>query len=106
MSEMETIELNGALSFSTVNEKKPSFLMAIQMSQAPTIAVSMKNVQKADSAGLALMIAGVRFAKKCGKTLSYFNVPTHLVALASFCQLDFIIEKESSGSKTEMSEIC
>lgn len=106
MNEKVTIELNGVLSFATVNDKKPSFLTAIQMSQSQTIAVSLDNVTKADSAGLALMIAGVRFAKKCGKSLSYYKVPTHLLALASFCQLDFIIEKESLGSAIETSEIC
>lgn len=105
MKQDETIALGGILSFSTVNEKKPPFLTAIQMSQSKKITVSMSDVTKADSAGLALMIAGVRFAKKCGKSLTYYNVPNHLIALASFCQLDFIIKNESKGS-IETSEIC
>ncbi len=45
----------------------------------------MRSVAKADSAGLALMLEGVRFAKRHQVVLSFQDVPKQMVQIAKFC---------------------
>jgi phospholipid transport system transporter-binding protein len=103
---MSELLLKGQLLFSTISEKKPPFLRAIETSQERNIVVSMKEVTKADSAGLALMIEGVRFSKKHGKSLVYCDVPKHLNSLATFCQLGFIMKGENVTFDIEKTVTC
>lgn len=106
MSKSNPITLSGILSFQTVNEKKVPFLKAIEESVLDEVVVSMASVTKADSAGLALMIEGVRFAQKKNKQLAYSDVPKHLLSLAKFCQLDFVIQSNAPVLESETQEIC
>jgi len=92
---LENIALNGELVFTTVSHIAPKFVEQIQQSSANIFEVNMKNVSKADSSALALMLEGIKCAFKAGKKLSYHNIPTNLLNLAKFCSLeDLILNKE------------
>ncbi len=92
---LDNINLSGELVFATVSKITPGFIEKIQKTAAKHVKVSMKNVTKADSSALALMLEGIKCALRDGKKLTYQNVPTNLLSLAKFCSLEgLILNKE------------
>lgn len=91
MASCMTIYLQGDLLFADVNYKKKPFFADIIKSEANCIDVSMEKVGKTDSAGLSLMIEGVRLAKKHHKQLKYVGVSEQLLSLAKFCRVDNLL---------------
>lgn len=77
--------LKGELSFSSV----PALLedSATAMAGSHEILVDLKGVHRADSAGLALLVAWLREAERNGRVISFVNVPEQLLAIARLCGL-------------------
>lgn len=88
---MEKIIIEGQLTYNTVMLKKKDFFDAIQKHQADNLAVDMSQVNKADSAGLALMLEAKRFAQRQHKQLHFQFVPNHLCQLAQFNEVASIL---------------
>lgn len=101
MSRAQLARLDGNLVFGTANQKLSELLAFIQENESKELHISMAEVSNTDSAGLAVMIEGMRVANKHGKLLRYIHVPAHLQALARFCCLDFIIDENQFISKKE-----
>jgi phospholipid transport system transporter-binding protein len=88
---MKQISLDGELTFKTVMDKRESFLKAIESHQGKALMVSMMSIKKADSAGLALMLEGVRYAKRHQVELAFQHVPKQLASIATFCCVDDLL---------------
>lgn len=82
-------QLSGELDFYTVNTVIGHPGAAMQPGQAITI--DLAGLQRADSAGLALMVEWLREAEGCGLTITFANVPPQLKSIARACGLDAIL---------------
>ena len=88
MPNNETIYLSGELLFSTVNAIQPQFFGEIKQASSEIVYVDMTDVSKTDSAGLALMLEGIKFANNLGRQLSYKAISK---SLAKFNGLNEIL---------------
>lgn len=88
------LELTGELIFDTVVTKRSFFIKAISQASENEIQVDMAAVTRSDSAGLALMIEGLRVAHRHNKTLKYQEVPLSLNRLANFCGLQALFDSK------------
>ncbi len=90
---MADVCLVGDLTFTTVNQKREELLRALGLIEKKRFQVSLQNVGASDSAALALMAEGMRYARSLGKTITYVDAPNQLARLAEFCRVDFMLEK-------------
>ncbi|MGB5539217.1 MAG: STAS domain-containing protein [Gammaproteobacteria bacterium] len=81
--------LEGELDYYTV----PGVLAssARRMTGEGSIRVDLKGVTRADSAGLALLLAWLRDAERAGRSISFVNVPAQLQSIARVCGLEEIL---------------
>lgn len=76
----KNIQLSGELVFSTVN----SILVQAETVFEPIaiLDIDLSEVERSDSAGLALLIHWIRLAKKADKKIVYHNIPKQMSAIA------------------------
>lgn len=55
------------------------------------IRVDLKGVTRADSAGLALLLAWLRKSERAGRSIEFVNVPGQLLSIARVCGLEEIL---------------
>jgi len=53
--------------------------------------IDLSDVQRSDSAGLALLVEGLRRARQTGKSIRFFNIPAQMLAMARVSGLDEIL---------------
>lgn len=80
----------GELTFNTVPEVAKKGL-ALFDGAGTDLCIDLRGVSRTDSAGLALLIAWLRYAKKENKTLQFLNIPTQMLAIARISSLDQIL---------------
>ena len=82
--------ISGELTFATVTpllaESRGLFAGA-----GHSIEVDLSRVERADSAGLALLIEWMRQARNQEQSIRFFNLPEQLMAIASASDLDGIL---------------
>ncbi|KPK61212.1 MAG: hypothetical protein AMJ59_01850 [Gammaproteobacteria bacterium SG8_31] len=83
--------LHGALTFSTATE-------ALQTSKDlfadhARIELDLGDVQDGDSAGLAVLLEWVNWAKNYVREIRYINVPDEIVAIAQISEVDDMLTK-------------
>lgn len=81
--------LKGVLSFQTVPVIWRHGMDVFRT--APSLVLDLENVTRSDSAGLALLIEWMRFARSLNKPISYINMPSQMLAIARACSLDNIL---------------
>jgi len=57
-----------------------------------SVIINFKNIQRSDSAGLALLIEILRMGKQLKRAIFFKNVPSNLLAMANFCGLSSLFE--------------
>jgi phospholipid transport system transporter-binding protein len=57
--------------------------------------VDLRDVTRADSAGLALLVEWLRESEKAGNEIAFINVPSQLLSIARVCGLDEILSLNS-----------
>jgi phospholipid transport system transporter-binding protein len=62
-----------------------------RFANAPALNIDLANVSRADSAGLALLVAWMRQAKESDKVISFHHVPAQMLAIANASGLDAIL---------------
>ena len=85
-----TVRLAGRLGIDTVPAlaAQGPTLFAGQAS----VVVDLAAIDRAESAGLALLLEWRRTARAAGCTVTYRNVPTSLRSIASACGVDAVLE--------------
>lgn len=83
------LRLQGELNFASV----PALREQWQKMSAgqPGIDVDLSDVNRSDSAGLALLVDCVRQAQQTGQVIRFFNIPAQMLAIARVSGLDQVL---------------
>jgi phospholipid transport system transporter-binding protein len=85
----------GDLSFATVpvlwNQSQQPFATA-----ADAIDIDLATAGRADSAGLALLVAWTRWARESDKSIRFLNAPAQIIKLAEVNNLDGLLALEAA----------
>jgi phospholipid transport system transporter-binding protein len=81
--------LKGVLDFQTVPGVWQHGLTLF--GEAPNLVLDLQQVSRSDSAGLALLIEWMRFARRQNKPISFINMPAQMLAIARASSLDSIL---------------
>jgi phospholipid transport system transporter-binding protein len=80
------LAIAGDLSFATIPRLWERWRSLGEGKQA--LDVDLRAVQRSDSAGLALLIAGLRHARQTGQSVRFFNIPEQMLAIARVSGLE------------------
>lgn len=86
----DAIRIEGLLVLRTVTPVLRDFKAMLSSGNGKTI-VDLGGIKRADSAALALMLEGLREARRQGRQLVYRNMPDRLLQLARISDLDELI---------------
>ena len=53
--------------------------------------IDLSDVQRSDSAGLALLVECLRYSQQTGNNIRFFNIPTQMLAIARVSGLDEVL---------------
>lgn len=83
------LKLVGELSFRSVPELLETSLEMIR--EVPEITVDLADVERSDSAGVALLVEWMREVRRQGKSITYLNIPSQMLAIARVSSLDTVL---------------
>jgi phospholipid transport system transporter-binding protein len=83
------LKLVGDLSFRSV----PGLLETARdmIGEVAEITVDLADVRRSDSAGVALLVEWMRDARRQGKSITYLNIPSQMLAIARVSSLDTVL---------------
>lgn len=81
--------LQGELGFSSVSAVLEH--AGVNMLAKKQLTVDLRDVTRADSAGLALLVEWLRESELAGNSIEFVNVPAQLLSIARVCGLDDIL---------------
>jgi len=89
VGENDRLEIHGDLNFDSV----PGLWAhcCARFSGRNDLDIDLSQVERSDSAGLALLVECLRQAHQSGKTLRFFNIPAQMLAIARVSSLDQIL---------------
>jgi len=89
VGENDRLEIHGDLNFDSV----PGLWKhcCAQFSERNELDIDLSQVERSDSAGLALLVECLRQAHRSGKTLRFFNIPAQMLAIARVSSLDQVL---------------
>ncbi|MDQ7073438.1 MAG: STAS domain-containing protein [Gammaproteobacteria bacterium] len=88
-SNSKMFHLSGELTFATANkllEQAPNLFESHHQ-----LKIDLTKVTRSDSAGLALLINWMRWAKKMSKEIRFYNVPAQILAIAHASGVDELL---------------
>ena len=83
------LRLRGELSFASVPALWQQWSEV--SSGQTTLDIDLSEVQRSDSAGLALLVDCVRQARQTGQVLRFLNIPAQMLAIARVSGLDEVL---------------
>ena len=83
--------LDGELTLAWVGPLRDVGRSLLAASAGDTLHVDLRGVTRADSAGLALLVDWLAWARAAGRPLGYSNLPPELLALAKLSELDSLL---------------
>ena len=83
--------VRGALTFATARQACDAGVRALAASREASIEVDCAEVRASDSAGLAVLIEWLAWARRSDRKLRFANVPEALRAIARICELDGLL---------------
>ncbi|HVO47417.1 MAG TPA: STAS domain-containing protein [Steroidobacteraceae bacterium] len=86
-------ELTGTLTFATARGAREAGLTAFGASSSRELQVDCGAVTAADSAGMAVLLDWMSFAKQSGRSLRYGRLPAQMQALARICEVLDLLEQ-------------
>jgi phospholipid transport system transporter-binding protein len=89
LTEDNRLQVSGELSFKNV----PELILMSQdyFNNSDGLDVDLADVSRADSAGVALLIEWQRLAQMQKKSISFFNVPSQMMAIARLSGVDELL---------------
>ena len=83
------LEVHGDLDFDSV----PGLWKqcSAHFSERDELDIDLSQVERSDSAGLAMLVECLRRAQQSGKTLRFFNIPAQMLAIARVSSLDQVL---------------
>ena len=89
-SESHSLQVTGDLNFATVVSLWAESLNIIQ--DLPVLTFDLTGVKTCNSAGLALLIEWIKYAKHHAKTISFTNIPKNLLAIIKLADVDHLVQ--------------
>jgi phospholipid transport system transporter-binding protein len=83
--------VRGAMTFATAARLHAAGLAALGASGEPRLVLDCAGVGNADSAGLAVLVDWLAWARATGKALQLNNVPAKLLDIARISELDELL---------------
>ncbi len=83
--------VRGALTFATARRALEAGLRALASARGASIEMDCREVDASDSAGLAVLIEWLAWARRSGRELRYSNVPETLCAIARICEIESLL---------------
>ena len=88
----DRIQVKGSLVFATAGAAREAGLAILERSQSSEpLTVDCSGVGASDSAGLAFLVDLLANARKRGRTVQFFNLPSGIVAAAKISDVDAIL---------------
>jgi phospholipid transport system transporter-binding protein len=84
-------EVRGALTFASARRAYDQGVKVLAATTAQTVEVDCGGVQAADSAGLAVLLAWLAWARKHGRQIKFVNLPQAITALARISDVDALL---------------
>jgi len=88
-AEKNLIQISGELSFSTVSQILKQSLDLFE--PIVDLDIDLAEVNRSDSAGLALLVHWIRLAKQENKKIAFHNVPAQMLAIADVSGLNELL---------------
>lgn len=85
------VVVSGELTFATAREARQVGTLVLEGSRAPDLVVDCAGVTRSDSAGLAVLLDWLAWARRRSKTLRLENLPASLVAIAKISEVDGLL---------------
>ena len=86
------ITVTGDLTFVTAREAREAGLRSLDAAGDGQIVIDCAGVTRADSAGLAVLLEWLAWARRHARTLSYQNLPESLLAVARISEVDELLK--------------
>lgn len=83
--------VRGALTFATARQALDAGLQALAAASDASIEVDCAEVGVSDSAGLAVLVEWLAWARRSGRELRFSNLPEALCAIARICEIEGLL---------------
>lgn len=85
------IVVSGELTFATAREARETGTLVLEGSRAPDLVIDCASVSRADSAGLAVLLDWLAWARRKSRPMRLENLPASLVAIAKISEVDGLL---------------
>ena len=85
------IVVTGELTFATARDARQIGTLVLESSRATTLVIDCAGVARADSAGLAVLLDWLSWARRKSRSLKLENLPASLVAIAKISEVDGLL---------------
>jgi phospholipid transport system transporter-binding protein len=85
------VVVKGELTFATARDARQLGTLVLEGSSAPDLVIDCAGVVRADSAGLAVLLDWLAWARRKSRRVRFENLPASLVAIARISEVDDLI---------------
>src|SRR6185295_11823936 len=85
------IVVSGELTFATARDARQVGTLVLEGSRAPNLVIDCAGVARADSAGLAVLLDWLAWARRKSRPIRLENLPASLVAIAKISEVDGLL---------------
>lgn len=85
------IVVKGELTFATARDARQVGTLVLDASRAPDLVIDFAGVARADSAGLAVLLDWLAWARRKSRSVRLENLPASLVAIAKISEVDELL---------------
>ena len=85
------IVVSGELTFATARDARLAGSLVLEGSSAPSFVIDCAGVVRADSAGLAVLLDWLAWARRKSRPVRLENLPASLVAIAKISEVDGLL---------------
>jgi phospholipid transport system transporter-binding protein len=89
------VVVSGELTFATARDARQLGVLVLESSRAERIVVDCSGVTRADSAGLAVLLDWLAWARRKSRVLTLEHLPESLVAIARISEVDGLLSAAS-----------
>ncbi|MFO7276969.1 MAG: STAS domain-containing protein [Pseudomonadota bacterium] len=92
-------EVRGALTFATARRAREAGLRAFEASGAQRLSIGCGGVTAADSAGLAVLLDWLAFARRKGREMRFTEIPSEIRAVARISEVEPLLEGTAAAPR-------
>lgn len=85
------VTVTGELTFATARDARQLGVLVLESSRAQSLIIDCSGVTRADSAGLAVLLDWLAWARRKSRPVSLENLPASLVAIAKISEVDGLL---------------